>query len=96
MEQNKKDFGYALDEKGKTTITLEKKVDEKALYYIDWSTLEKVEDLITLLACIGFSFSPTHPHWNLLERFVDINNPIYPNQPPQKHEPILPKLKKVK
>jgi len=80
-----------------TNITLQKKdIDQKALYYIDWSKLEKVEDLITILACIGFSFSPTHPHFNLLEKFVDVNNPIYPNQPPEKQDLKLPKLKTLK
>jgi hypothetical protein len=80
-----------------TNITLQKKdIDQKALYYIDWSKLEKVEDLITILACIGFSFSPTHPYWNMLERFVDLDSPIIPNQAPERHELKLPKLTTLK
>ena len=81
----------------KTTIKLAgtKEVDQNALYYIDWSKLENVQDLVTILACIGFSFNPSHPYWNLLEKYVDLDNPIHPNAAPVKHEIKLPKLKQI-
>jgi hypothetical protein len=48
---------------------------------------------------MGISFSPTHPHWNLVSKFANLDNPIYPNQgiPLQKAEDVkLPKLKSIK
>ena len=86
MEQTKNENHFSLD----------KDIDKNALYYVDWSKLENVESLITILACIGFSFSPTHPYRNLLERFLDLDNPVIPNQAPVKHELKLPKLTTLK
>lgn len=74
-------------------------VDPKAVYLIDFSKLESVNDLILIIGSMGISFSPTHPHWNLVSKFANLDNPIYPNQgiPLQKAEDVkLPKLKSIK
>ncbi len=74
-------------------------VDPKAVYLIDFSKLESVNDLILILGAMGISFSPTHPHWELVSKFANLDNPIYPNQgiPLAKPEEIkLPKLKPIK
>jgi hypothetical protein len=82
-----------------TTITKENKeleVDPKEVYLIDFSKLESVNDLILIIGSMGISFSPSHPHWELVKKFANLENPIYPNQkiqPPS--EMKLPKLKKV-
>jgi hypothetical protein len=84
-----------------TTITNENKqpeVDSKAVYLIDFSKLESVNDLILILGAMGISFSPNHPHWDLVSKFANLANPIYPNQQIQPQVPSemkLPKLKKV-
>jgi hypothetical protein len=84
-----------------TTITLDgaqKEVDPKAVYLIDFSKLESVNDLVLIMSALGISFSPTHPHFELIKRFANLDNPIYPNQgiPLQKPEDVkLPKLKKL-
>jgi hypothetical protein len=70
-------------------------IDDTALYYIDFSKLQRIEDLILILAAIGFTFSPRHPHFELLKPFVNLGQPIYPNQQPVKNDIKLPKLKKV-
>lgn len=75
------------------------KIDEKAVYLIDFSKLESVNDLVIILGAMGISFSPTHPHWDLVSKFANLDNPIYPNQgiPLQKPEEVkLPKLKPIK
>jgi hypothetical protein len=74
-------------------------VDPKAVYLIDFSKLESVNDLILIISSMGISFSPAHPHWELVSKFANLNNPIYPNQgiPLEKPEDIkLPKLKPIK
>ena len=74
-------------------------VDPKAVYLIDFSKLESVNDLVLIMSALGISFSPTHPHWEVISKFANLANPIYPNQgiPLQKAEDIkLPKLKPIK
>jgi len=44
--------------------TLKPNVDPKAVYLIDFSKLESVNDLILIIGSMGISFSPTHPHWD--------------------------------
>lgn len=84
-----------------TTITLDgatPQVDPKAVYLIDFSKLESVNDLILIIGSMGISFSPSHPHWELVKKFANLDNPIYPNQQIQPQKPAemkLPKLKKV-
>lgn len=88
----------------KTTITLDKgnlngigsDVNPDALYFIDFSKLQRLEDLILILASIGFSFSPRHPHFELIKPFMNLDNPVLPHQLSQgaKPEIKLPKLKK--
>lgn len=81
----------------KATLDGNLQIDENALYFIDFSKMTRIEDLILILASIGFTFSPKHPHFELLKQFMDINNPIYPNKPePQQHEIKLPKLTPIK
>jgi hypothetical protein len=71
------------------------KINKDALYFIDFSKLNRMEDLILILASIGFSFSPSHPHWNILEQFVNLESPILPGQQGVVNEIKLPKLNKV-
>ena len=83
-----------------TNITLQSTLDgtqqinENALYYIDFSKLQRIEDLILILAAIGFTFSPKHPHFELLKPFMNLGAPIFPNQQPVKQDIHLPTLKK--
>jgi hypothetical protein len=84
-----------------TTITNENtqpEVDPKAVYLIDFSKLESVNDLILIIGSMGISFSPNHPHWELVKKFANLDNPIYPNQSIPMDKPAemkLPKLKRV-
>jgi len=76
----------------------EPEVDPKAVYLIDFSRLESVNDLILIISALGVSFSPNHPHWELIKKFANLDNPIYPNQQIQPQKPAemkLPKLKRV-
>lgn len=72
-------------------------VNPDALYFIDFSKLERLEDLILILASIGFSFSPHHPHFELIKPFMNLDNPVLPHQLSQgaKPEIKLPKLKRA-
>jgi hypothetical protein len=81
-----------------TLQTTELLIDENALYLIDFTKITSVNDLVLILASVGFSFSPRHPHFNNIKPFLALDNPIPTNQPilPKKEEMKLPKLKQVK
>ena len=75
-------------------------INKDALYLVDFGRLSSVEDLVLLFACLGLSFSPTHPHFDKIKKFLDLENPVIPNnfQPkvPNETQMRLPKLKQVK
>lgn len=71
-------------------------IQPNAVYLVDFSKMQRVEDLISILAAVGFSFSPQHPQFGNIQHLLDLNRPIEIQQPqPQQKEMKLPKLKKV-
>lgn len=76
----------------------EKEIDKDAVYLIDFSKIESVNDLVIILASMGISFSPYHPNWDKVQKFVNLDNPVKVGQPivPEKKEINLPKLKSIK
>ena len=48
-----------------------------------------------ILACVGFVFSPQHPHFEFLQQFLALDKPILPGNKPQPQELKLPKLTPV-
>ena len=75
-------------------------VDPNAVYLIDFAKITSVNDLVLILASIGFSFSPYHPHFEQLKPFLALDNPI-PVQQTQQSIPAtdslkLPKITKIK
>jgi len=84
-----------------TKITLAgTELNKNALYFVDWNALKGVEDLVLIFACMGLSFSGTHPHFETIKHLLDLSNPINPNNPmpqqPKAEDLKLPKLKLVK
>ena len=84
-----------------TTTTLAgSEINKDALYFVDWNNLKGVEDLVLIFACMGLSFSGTHPHFDKIKHLLDLSNPINPNQPmpqqPKAEDLKLPKLKPIK
>ena len=81
-----------------TTIKLDKNIDKDALYFIDWSKLKDINDLIMIIASLGISMSPMHPAWSQIEHLMDLDRPVKPGQPNQTEmKPVeLPKLKQIK
>jgi hypothetical protein len=76
----------------------EKELDMESLYLIDFTKINSVNDLVLILASIGFTFSPYHPHFDQLKPFLNLDTPI-PNQrpiQPEAKEVKLPKLKNIK
>lgn len=61
------------------TIT-NKEINPKGYYFIDWNKMNSVQDLVIILAAVGFNFSPSHPHFETIKQFLDLDNPHIPNQ----------------
>lgn len=73
--------------------------DPNAAYLVDFSKLTSVNDLVTILSCMGFTFHGSHPYIDNVKPFLNLENPIYPGDTkpaPKKTSLDLPKLKPVK
>jgi len=79
-----------------TGKVLKEQINPNALYAVNWNSLQKVEDLILVLASIGFVFSPQHGHFERIKHLLDLQNPIIPDPQPDtdflKSEIKLPNL----
>ena len=74
-------------------------INPNALYVVDFSKIESVNDLVLILASMKISFSPLHPHFDQVKRFLALENHIIPggqNVQPEAKEMVLPKLKTIK
>jgi hypothetical protein len=94
---NQKQKIKEMDFQQPTKATLDGKplVNQDAQYFIDFSKLNRMEDLIMILACVGFVFSPQHPHFEFLQQFLALDKPVLPGNKPQPQELKMPKLTPV-
>lgn len=85
-------------EKANLDGTQVENIDMNSLYLVDFSKCESVNDLMTILSVVGFQFSPSHPGFPYIKKFLALDKPI-PIQQPQQQKPVdlkLPKLKQIK
>jgi hypothetical protein len=74
----------------------EQLIDETAVYMVDWSKMQSVNDMVLILASMAIAFPGNHPNIQSLKPFLNLHNPIkQPNQPEMKSV-ALPKLKTLK
>jgi hypothetical protein len=74
----------------------EQLVDENAVYMVDWSKMQSVNDMILILASMAIGFPGNHPNIEQLKPFLNLQSPIKREQQPQQKEVALPKLKGIK
>lgn len=82
----------------KATLDGRTSVDPNALYLVDFSKMESVNDLVVILSAMGISFAGSHPHFEVVKPFLNLNQPIniqQPQQKPEAKEVKLPKLKQL-
>jgi hypothetical protein len=74
-------------------------INKDALYLVDFSKMNGVEDLVLIFASMGLSFSGHHPHFETIKHLLDLTNPVMTNQPapqqPKAEDLKLPKLKQL-
>jgi hypothetical protein len=75
-----------------------KQADPNALYLVDFSKMDSVNDLVVILSAMGISFAGSHPHFEVVKPFLNLDQPINIQRPPQAEEKDLklPKLKTLK
>jgi len=91
---NYKQKQKAMSENKFTLATPE--IDKDAIYLVDFSKMTSIEDLVKMLAAVGFSFSPYHPHFEMIKHLLALDQPIKVGQKPEEKKLQLPKLKAIK
>lgn len=64
----------SLDPTQDTIISLNK--DEEIFYFIDFSKLKGVEDLVTIMAAMGFGLSNKHFNFENIKHLLDLDRPV--------------------
>jgi len=72
-------------------------VNPNAIYMVDWSKMTSVNDMILILASMAIGFPGTHPNFEALKPFLNLENPIQqPGTKVEEKSVSLPKLKSLK
>ena len=50
--------------------------NEEIFYFIDFTKLTNVNDLVKILASLGFGISDKNPYYEELKEFLDLDKPI--------------------
>ena len=50
--------------------------NEETFYFIDFSKLQNVNDLVKILASLGFGISNKNPYYNEIKQFLDHDRPV--------------------
>jgi hypothetical protein len=56
--------------------SINKTTQEEIFYFIDFSKLKNVEDLVTVLASMGFGLSNKHFQFENIKQFLDLDRPV--------------------
>ena len=71
-------------------------IDETAVYMVDWSKMQSVNDMILILASMAIGFPGNHPNIGQLKPFLNLETPLKREQQPETKSVELPKLKQIK
>lgn len=50
--------------------------NEEIFYFVDFSKLKNVNDLMLVLASMGFGISNKNPHFDSIKQFLDNDRPV--------------------
>ena len=56
--------------------SLETKPNKNIFYFIDFAKMQKVEDLVLVLASLGLGISEDNPYFSQIRPFLNLDNPI--------------------
>jgi len=52
------------------------KKDEEIFYYINFSKMQNVNDLVLVLSSMGFGVSTFNPYFEQIKEFLDLDKPV--------------------
>jgi hypothetical protein len=55
-------------------------INPNAYYFVNWNKLQNIQDLILILASVGFNFSPSHPAFEDIKHLLELDKPALPPQ----------------
>jgi hypothetical protein len=55
-----------------------KRIDEneEIFYFVDFTKMKSVNDLVKVLATMGFGISDKNPHYDSIKEFLDLDKPV--------------------
>ena len=55
-----------------------RKIDEneEIFYFVDFTKMKSVNDLVKVLATMGFGISDKNPHYDSIKEFLDLDKPV--------------------
>ena len=59
--------------------SINKTTNEELFYFIDFTKLKSVEDLIKIMAAMGFGLSNKHFQFEEIKQFLDLDRPVRPH-----------------
>jgi hypothetical protein len=71
-------------------------IDETAVYMVDWSKMQSVNDMVLILASMAIGFPGNHPNIQQLKPFLNLETPLKRELQPETKSVALPKLKTIK
>jgi len=60
----------------KATLDGSPVIIESAQYFVDFSKLTRIEELILILAAMGINFNPKHPYFESIKHLLNLEKPI--------------------
>jgi hypothetical protein len=58
------------------SIDFQAKKEEEIFYYINFSKMQNVNDLVKVLASMGFGVSDKNPNFEEIKEFLDLDKPV--------------------
>jgi hypothetical protein len=58
------------------SLDFQLKKDEETFYYVNFTKLQNVNDLILVLASMGFGLSDRNPNFENIKQFLDMDKPV--------------------
>jgi hypothetical protein len=58
------------------SLDFQTKKEEEIFYYINFSKMQNVNDLVKVLASMGFGVSTQNPYFEEIKEFLDLDKPV--------------------
>jgi hypothetical protein len=58
------------------SLDFQTKKEEEIFYYINFSKMQNVNDLVKVLASMGFGVSTFNPYFDEIKEFLDLDKPV--------------------